>query len=340
MFLLTPSMASRFARIALGHVRREFPHSGNLRMNSAADLALPHQSHPVFYGSYDWHSCVHSYWLLARLMRTCPDLPEATAIAALFDQQLTAEKVAGELAYFMLPGRQGFERPYGWAWLLKLTHELGLLQTAAGARWKASLQPLAGELAGRFVLYLPKLGRPIRSGSHSNTAFALTLALEYANQAADAALQQAIHERGLVYFQADRDCRPWEPGGEDFLSPTWQQALLMQKLLPEAAFRQWFSAFLPQLAAGQPECLLQPATPADRSDGRLAHLDGLNLSRAWCMRSLAADMPVADMPVADARRALLERAAQAHLQAGLAHLQDDYMGEHWLATFALLALAD
>ncbi|WP_201765094.1 DUF2891 domain-containing protein [Halopseudomonas pelagia] len=328
-------MASRFARIALGHVRREFPHSGNLRLNSAADLALPHQHHPIFYGSYDWHSCVHSYWLLARLLRTCPDLPEAPAIVALFDQQLTDDKVAGEMAYFMAPGRQGFERPYGWAWLLKLAHELSLFSAATGAPWRVRLQPLVNEIAGRLVAYLPKLGRPIRSGSHSNTAFALTLALEYAHQAADAALQQTIHERALGYFQDDRDCHPWEPGGEDFLSPSWQQALLMRQLLTGVVFQQWFSAFLPNLAAGQPDCLLQPASPADRSDGRLAHLDGLNLSRAWCMRSLAAALPVAD-----ARRQLLERAAQAHLQAGLAHLQDDYMGEHWLATFALLALAD
>ncbi|MFO7705886.1 MAG: DUF2891 domain-containing protein [Halopseudomonas sp.] len=335
MVILTTPLASRFARIALGHVRREFPHSGNLRINSAADLALPHQQHPIFYGSYDWHSCVHSYWLLARLLRAFPELPEAPAIVALFNQQLSADKVAGELAYFRVPGRQGFERPYGWAWLFKLAHELGLLPTDTGGRWRGDLQPLVDELAGRLGGYLPKLGFAVRSGSHANTAFALTLALEYARHAADHRLQQVIEQRARHYFLADQDCRPWEPGGEDFLSPSWQEALLMQQLLPSQEFQCWFSAFLPDLAAGQPHCLLQPVTSMDRRDGRLAHLDGLNLSRAWCMRLLSAGLAATD-----ASKVLLERAASAHLQAGLAHLQDDYMGEHWLATFALLALAD
>lgn len=333
--MLTADQASSFARIALGHVRREFPHSGNLRLNSPADLALPHQQHPIFYGSYDWHSCVHSYWLLTHLLRSYPHLPEAPAIAQLFDEQLTAEKAAGELAYFMLTGRQGFERPYGWAWLLKLMHELALLPAAAGAHWRSNLEPLAAEIAGRMARYLPKLGFAIRSGSHANTAFALTLALDYARQAGDSALEELIEDRARHYFLPDQDCRPWEPGGEDFLSPSWQQALLMQRVLPSADFAGWFSRFLPELATGLPLCLLQPVGTVDRSDGRLAHLDGLNLSRAWCMRQLAKGMPASD-----ARKGLLESVASAHLQAGLAHLQDDYMGEHWLATFALLALAD
>lgn len=335
MLILTADSASHFAQIALGHVRREYPHSGNLRLNSPGDLALPHQQHPIFYGSYDWHSCVHSYWLLTHLLRIHPELPEAEAITELFNEQLTADKVVGELEYFMLPGRQGFERPYGWAWLLKLAHELALLSAGAGERWRRNLEPLAEELAGRFTCYLPKLAFPIRSGSHSNTAFALTLALDYAHQAGDQALQQVICARARRYFIDDQDCRPWEPGGEDFLSPSWQQALLMQRVLPGADFGVWFSRFLPDLAAGQPSCLLSPVGVTDRSDGRLAHLDGLNLSRAWCMRRLSAELPAAD-----ARKKLLESVASAHLQAGLAHLQDDYMGEHWLTTFALLALAD
>lgn len=335
MGILTPPLASRFARIALGHVRREFPHSGNLRMNSPADLALPHQQHPIFYGSYDWHSCVHSYWLLTRLLRTFPDVPEVAAIIELFNQQLSADKVAGELAYFRAAGRQGFERPYGWAWLLKLAHELALLPADTGGRWRADLQPLVDEIAGRMSGYLPKLGFAVRTGSHANTAFALTLALAYARHAADRGLQQVIKQRARHYFIADQNCRPWEPGGEDFLSPSWQEALLMQQLLPNQEFQCWFFAFLPDLVTGQPQCLLHPVGATDRSDGRLAHLDGLNLSRAWCMRLLSAGLAASD-----ARKGLLENAARAHLQAGLAHLQDDYMGEHWLATFALLALTD
>lgn len=329
---ITPILGSRLARIALGHVRREFPHSENIRLNSAADLAMPRENHPIFYGSYDWHSCVHSYWLLARLLRAHPALPERQAIIELFDVQLTAAKVAGELAYFLLPGRQGFERPYGWAWLLKLSHELAEVQQSLERDWSVALAPLAEEIAGRFVGYLPKLHYPIRSGNHANTAFALTLALDYAQQADDQVLRDMIVERAQHYFLADSAYPAWEPGGEDFLSPGWQEALLMQRVLPTQAFATWFSAFLPTLALGQPLHLLQPAGVSDRSDGRLAHLDGLNLSRAWCLRSLGRSLPDTDP-----RRVILNQAAQVHQRAGMAHLQDDYMGEHWLATFALLA---
>jgi len=315
------------ARIALGHVTREYPHIESMRLQSAADLLPPSQLHPVFFGSYDWHSCVHSYWLLARIQRLQPELAESTAIRQLFDQQLVSAKLAQERAFFQRPGNGNFERPYGWAWLLKLQTELN----DSGATAAAALQPLASDLAQRFCDYLPRLSAPIRSGAHNNTAFALLLALDYAETCAHQPLREQLTSSARAFYLQDQDCQAWEPGGEDFLSPALQEAALMQRLLPANEFSNWFSAFLPRLTQGQPASLLTPVHSRDRSDGKLAHLDGLNLSRAWCLQALAAAQPTA-------LRERLLASADAHLQVSLPHIDGDYMGEHWLATFALLAL--
>ncbi len=331
--LLDSASFSLLAQITLGHVRREYPHSESMRFNGPADLVAPSILHPVFYGSYDWHSCVHSYWLLTQALARKPALPEADLIAELFDAQLTADKVAGEIEYFQAPGRGGFERPYGWAWLLKLSSALAELKDPRANAWTAALRPLANVIAERFMVYLPKLSFPIRSGAHNNTAFALYLALDYARAAGDQPLESHITDRAWAFYGEDRNCQAWEPGGEDFLSPTWQEALLMQRVLPSGEFGQWFKAFLPGLEQGQPGILLEPVGVTERTDGRLAHLDGLNLSRAWCLRVLGKSLGETDL-----RRSLLLDSAQRHLQAGRAHLQDDYMGEHWLSTFLLLAL--
>ncbi|MEH6565809.1 MAG: DUF2891 domain-containing protein [Halopseudomonas sp.] len=327
--MLEPTQLAALARVALGHVQREYPHIAPMRLASAADLQPPSRLHPVFYGSYDWHSCVHSYWLLARIRHLAPALPEAQAINDLFDQQLTSAKLEQERTFFLQPGKRNFERPYGWAWLLKLQAELA----GANTRWAEALQPLATELAQGMTEYLPRLSAPIRSGAHNNTAFALLLAMDYAEACADHALAAQIHTSACDFYLHDRSCQAWEPGGEDFLSPALQEAALMQRLLSVKEFDSWFSGFLPRLAEGEPATLLTPAHSRDRSDGKLAHLDGLNLSRAWCLRALAKDQPLA------LRQRLLS-AAQAHLQVSLPHIQGDYMGEHWLATFALLALQE
>jgi len=326
--MLTAAELGALARIALGHVEREYPHIEPLRLQSAADLLPPSQLHPIFYGSYDWHSCVHSYWLLARIRRLQPALPEVVQIDALFDRHLTPAKVAQECAFFQRQGNGSFERPYGWAWLLKLQAEL----SAAGLPWASTLQPLARELASRLCAYLPRLSAPIRSGAHTNTAFALLLAMDYAEACDDRALLTQIHASAAEFYLPDRACQAWEPGGEDFLSPALQEAALLQRLLPAADFNHWFTGFLPKLAQGEPANLLTPVHSRDRSDGKLAHLDGLNLSRAWCLQALAAGQP-------DATAARLMASAEAHLQVSLPHLSGDYMGEHWLATFALLALS-
>ncbi len=316
---LTPDLASHFARIALGHVEREYPNGISHVLAGPQDALTPRALHPVFYGSFDWHSCVHGYWLLARLLRVAPGLSEAAAIQALFARRITPEAVAGELAYFGRPTARGFERPYGWAWLLKLASEL----PASAA---TTLRPLTDAMVARFTDFLPRLTYPIRTGTHFNTAFALVLALD----AADPALTALIQRRATDWFGADRDCPAWEPGGDDFLSSALTEALCMSRVLPAAAFRNWLDMFLPRLRLRQPTSLFQPATVSDRSDGKIAHLDGTNLSRAWCLRHLAATVP-------DLADTLLP-SAEAHIAASLPHVAGDYMGEHWLATFALLAL--
>lgn len=335
---MIPDLASRFARIALGHVTREYPNKLDHVLDGPGDAATPRALHPVFYGSFDWHSCVHGYWLLARLHRTQPDLPEAAAIRALFTEHLTPGKVAAECAYLDRPSARGFERPYGWAWLLKLAAELALCEDGPARAWSSALAPLARAFAERFQAFLPKATYPIRAGTHANTAFAVALALDYAVLCDDPALDRLLRETALRWYAGDRDCPAWEPGGDDFLSPALMEAECMRRVLPAAdrapmSFAGWLDRFLPRLAHREPATLFRPAEVSDRSDGKIAHLDGLNLSRAWCWRSL-----LAALPAQDPRRAPVTEAAERHLAASLPYVAADYMGEHWLATFATLAL--
>lgn len=323
---LTPETAGRFASIALGHVTREYPHKLDHVMEGPEDVLGPRALHPIFFGSFDWHSCVHGYWLLLRTLRLHPDMPVSVRIRTLADEMFAPEKVAGELAYLDRAYTGGFERPYGWGWLLMLHAEAQRHEAA----WADDLAPLAQAFADRFRTYLPKLAYPVRSGAHYNTAFALILAREWA-AANDPALAGLIAERAAAYYGGDRACPGWEPGGEDFLSPALTEALLMKRVLPRGDFARWFSLFLPGLAAGEPKSLFAPALASDRSDGKIAHLDGVNLSRAWCWRGLADALP-------EEFAALVRETADRHLEASLPHVAGDYMGEHWLATFALLAL--
>jgi hypothetical protein len=267
---------------------------------------------------------VHGYWLLARLLRRDPSLPEADAIAALFDRRLTPERVAGECETVSRPSARGFERPYGWAWLLKLAAELD------GTRWADPLRPLAAIFARRFWEFLPIAPYAVRVGTHFNTAFALLMAADHA----DAELLALLADTAERWYGADADCPAWgEPSADDFLSPALIEAACMRRLMPSSRFLPWFDRFLPRLAAGQPATLFMPAAPTDRADGKLAHLDGLNLSRAWCFRTLEAALPDADPRVG-----VMRAAAERHLAASLPHVAGEYMGEHWLASFALLAL--
>jgi hypothetical protein len=328
-FRLTPQLASSFARIALGHVTREYPNKLDHVLEGAADAQGPRALHPIFYGSFDWHSCVHGYWLLASLLRREPGIPEAGAIRALFDDSFTAQKVAAECAYLARPASRGFERPYGWGWLLKLQAEL----IAHDAPWAATHRPHAEVFVQRFRDFLPKAHYPIRTGVHSSTAFALALAQDYALATGDGALSTLFTETCRGWYLGDRDAQAWEPSGDEFLSATLMEAECLRRLLPAAEFGPWFRAFLPRAAQRQPATLFTPAVVTDRSDGKIAHLDGLNFSRAWCWRAIAATLPPGD-PLA----AVAEDAAREHMAASLPHVAGDYMGEHWLASFALLAL--
>jgi hypothetical protein len=327
---LTAETASRFTRIALGHVEQEYPNKLDHVMAGPQDVQGPRALHPVFYGSFDWHSNVHAYWMLARLRHRFPGLAEAEMVAALFDRHFTEAKVGVEVAYALR--HPGFERPYGWAWVLMLAAELARDTTAEGRRWSACLTPLAQAFAGHFRSFLPKASYPLRVGTHTNTAFAIALALDYA-AAHDAALGEILRDKARLWYGADAGCQAWEPGGDEFLSPALIEAECMRRVLPGAEFFLWFDRFLPDLGAGEPATLFTPATVSDRSDGKIGHLDGLNLSRAWCWRQLATALPPDDP-----RRARALAAADAHLAASLPAVAGEYMGEHWLASFAVMAI--
>ena len=308
--MLTEALAATLARVALANVQREYPRRTDQLLGSAADLTLPKALHPAFYGSYDWHSAVHMHWLLARVLRLFPVLE--AEVAPVLDRHLSAKNVRAELAFFHRPGARTFERPYGWAWLLELEAELLRL----GRAW--SVAPLAGELSSRMRDYLAGSPYPVRAGAHGNTAFACILALDYAKAAGDAKLEDEIARTALRLYGNDAAAPVhYEPSADDFLSPTLVEALLMREV---GAREGWLRRFLPEDLGP----LAQPPRVADHADAKQSHLDGLCLSRAWCFARLG-----------------YEDLFQAHLSAGMPHVVGgDYVGEHWLASFALLALSE
>jgi hypothetical protein len=333
---LTPAIASKFANLALDHLTREYPNKLTHSLEGPQDVQGPRALHPIFYGSYDWHSCVHGYWLILHLLERFPELPEAARIVAVVDEHFTEANVAGERAYLDLPQNRGFERPYGWGWLLALSAQIDALKLRKhphAAHWSETFAPLTEAFVERFEEFLPKATYPLRVGTHFNMAFALALTLDFARQTSHESLTALVVETARRWYLDDVACQAWEPAGDEFLSPSLMEAELMRRVLPGAQFATWFDAFLPELAAQRPATLFEPVTVTDRSDGKIAHLDGLNLSRAWCQRSIARALPAGD-----ARRTLLNEAAQRHLDSALGHVAGDYMGEHWLATFATLAL--
>jgi hypothetical protein len=331
--MIEQPLASKFASLALAHVRREYPNKLDHVMNGPDDVRSPRELHPIFFGSFDWHSNVHGYWLLATLTRLVPDLPERAQIRALFDEQLTTEKVAAEVAYLRQPSRGTFERPYGWAWLLMVQAELDRHESVEARRWATTFRPLATEFANRFKEFLPKATYPIRVGTHFNTAFAIALSTEYAEVARDDELASLLRDSALRWYGNDVDCQAWEPSGDDFLSSALIEAECMRRVLPGDEWRVWFDRFLPRVGQREPRTLFMPAKVSDRSDGKIGHLDGLNLTRAWCWRR-AASM----WESGDPRRTIAHATADEHVAVSLPHVAGDYAGEHWLATFALLAM--
>lgn len=332
---LTGELAEQCARLALHCIGREYPYNPGHVITGPEDVATPRGLHPAFYGCFDWHSAVHGHWLLVHLLRRFPALALADEMRAALAANLTAENLLAEAAYFAAPVRRSFERTYGWAWLLKLAEELHGWDDPDGRRWAAALAPLEQIIVERYLDFLPRQTYPIRSGVHPNTAFGLAFAWDYATAVSHTTLAGLIERRSLDYFAADAGCpADWEPGGSDFLSPCLVEADLLRRILPPAAFAAWLGRFLPGLATGEPARLLTPAIVSDRSDGQLVHLDGLNLSRAWCLWNIAAALPLEDE-----RRPVLTAAASRHAAAGLTGLASgDYMGEHWLATFAVYML--
>lgn len=335
-FQLTQAQASHFAKLALKCVAREYPNKPEHVLNNGGDVQSPKGLHPAFYGCYDWHSSVHGHWMLVRLLRIFPELPEARDIRKALGNNLKASNISEEVVYVNGKNRQSFERTYGWAWLLKLGEELSLSTDGDARIWLQNLQPLIDVFISRYLLFLPKQNYPIRTGVHPNTAFGLAFAFDYAQTTGNTKLAALIAERSRTYFAHDISYPAgWEPGGEDFFSPALMEADLMRRVLKPAEFRRWFYRFLPQLAAGGPKALLTPAVVTDRTDPKLVHLDGLNLSRAWCMRSVASALPANDR----ARR-VLASSARRHTTAALAHVASgDYAGEHWLASFAVYLLS-
>lgn len=334
--VLTAGEASHFAALALTCVRREYPNKMDHVMNTPADVESPRALHPAFYGCFDWHSSVHGHWMLVRLLRLFPDLKESGEVRAALEENLSAKNLKAEAAYFSRPLSQSFERTYGWAWALKLAEELHEWDDPDARRWYSNLQPLADAIIARLGVFLPKQTYPIRTGVHPNTAFALGFTLDYARTVGNRNLAVLLKQRSRDYYAKDAAYpAAWEPGGEDFLSPALEEADLMRRVLSAVAFSAWFHRFLPGVEGTGQSRLLEPAIVADRSDPKLVHLDGLNLSRAWCMRGIADAL----LPGDRARPVLLAAAAR-HVAAALPHVASgDYMGEHWLATFAVYLLS-
>ena len=323
--------ANRLAALPLKCILNPFPYKPGTIITGEKDLVLPQVHHPAFYGCFDWHSAVHGHWVLVYLLKHFPDLENQTNIRASLAQNLTAENIEQEIAYFSLSKQtKNFERAYGWAWLLKLTEECLTWDDEQGQTWFKNLKPLADLLVSKYLEYLPKLTYPIRVGTHGNTAFGMTFAYDYAQTIQHEELVNLICQRAKDYFLADQHCpATWEPSGYDFFSPCLEEAELMQRVLSPSEFKEWFSNFLPDLLKiNNP--VFKPATVSDRSDGHLVHLDGLNFSRAWCLYPIARQHP---------EWSHLRDLADEHLAFALPNLVDgDYAGEHWLATFALYAL--
>ncbi|MCI0572745.1 MAG: DUF2891 domain-containing protein [Myxococcaceae bacterium] len=329
---LSASTAERFASLALACVHREYPNKVAHVLKRDGDARPPRQLTPAFYGCYDWHSAVHGHWLLARLARTFPDAPWAPKARAALARSLTPAHIARETQYLRGEGRASFERPYGLAWLLQLATELHAWDDPQARRWAKALEPLEREVAVRLQQWLPKLSHPVRTGEHSQSAFALGLVLDWARARGETEMAQLVLARARAYYGGDAACPlGYEPGGEDFLSPCLAEADLMRRVLAPEEYGPWLARFLPADGDGAKDTWLAPAVATDRTDGKLAHLDGLNLSRAWMLEGI-----LHGLPEGDARRAHFARAAAAHARAGLASVTGEhYEGGHWLGSFAV-----
>ena len=327
----TLSLSDRFARLALDCVHREYPNKISHVMQSDDDARAPHELTPAFYGCFDWHSSVHGHWLLVRTLNTAPESTLEDEIRTKLAQSFTAQNIEGELAYYQREDRASFERPYGIAWFLQLIAELEESSDPQLSEWRETLRPLEAEIVANTMDWLPKLSYPIRLGTHNQTAFAFGLILDYARTVGDEVLEETLIDKIRSFHLEDVNCPiGYEPSGEDFLSPCLMEADLMRRILQPQEFAAWLSGFLPDLPEDGSADWLAPGIVLDPSDGKLVHLDGVNLSRAWALEGMAAGLPEGDP-----RRAGLVAAAEVHKKAGIAAVSDEhYSGSHWLASFA------
>ena len=321
--------AARFARLALDCIHKEYPNKIAHSLNSDADVKPPHELTPAFYGCYDWHSCVHGHWLLVRLIRMFPQAPFAPEARGALAQSLTPANITQEVKYLNAPGRTSFERPYGLAWLLQLAAELKEYSGPESRAWSAALAPLAQAVTVRISAWLPKLPHPIRAGEHNNTAFAMGLMLDYARIAGNVEFGRLVESRAKDYYLKDKNCPlAYEPSGEDFLSPCLAEADVMRRILPEVEFARWLTDFLPRVE-------LEPTRVTDITDGKLYHLAGLNLSRAWMLAGIASKLPITD-----ARRKSFTALAEKLKVIGLEGIRSEhYEGGHWLGSFAVYLIS-
>ncbi len=328
---LTKEQAEDLAELPLTCIDQEYPNKLNQVIAGDQDLRSPESLHPAFFGCFDWHSSVHGHWSLVRLLRTFTEISQRDQIIEGLQNHLTEENIEGELAYFDHPQSQGFERMYGWAWLLKLSEELHRWDDPVGRELEMSLQPLTDLIVSKVEKFLPKLHYPIRVGTHTNTAFALCMVYDYADAVGNSSLKDLVTKRSKEYYANDSDCPLiWEPSGYDFLSPCLEEADLMRRVLPKKEFKAWLTKFLPNLVKS--EFQLQPGIVSDREDGHLVHLDGLNYSRAWCLKGLSRDYP---------EYGYLNAIVNQHIEHSLPDLTDgNYEGGHWLVSFALMSLTD
>ena len=329
---LDAAAATHLARLALDCVHREYPNKVAHVMQDDTDIKPPRELTPAFYGCYDWHSAVHGHWLLARVAELFPAEPVASEARADLERSLTDANIAVELAYMRREGRESFERPYGLAWLLQLAAELRAWRDPQAQRWATTLAPLEAEAASRLKLWLPKLKYPIRIGEHAQTAFAFSLAWDWARMTGDAEMQQLLLAKAREFYLRDRACPlAYEPSGQDFLSPCLAEADFMRRVLGQDTFDRWLSSFLRKIPRSGSTQWLRPAEITDRTDPKLAHLDGLNLSRAWMLEGIALGLPPGDRRI----KALLATAREHRDAAWSAVTTGHYEGSHWLGTFAL-----
>ena len=329
---LDPSAAARFAGLALSCLHREYPNKIAHVMESDADALPPHVLTPAFYGCFDWHSDVHGHWLLVRLARLYPEAPFASQARAELARSLTSQNIAGEVSYLKRDDRASFERPYGLAWLLQLSSELRQWNDPQAKQWSAALLPLETEAAVHLKSWLPKLHYPIRIGEHDQTAFSFGLVWDWAGVTGDAEMRRLLADAAGRFYQDDHNCPlNYEPSGQDFLSPCLAEADFMRRVLDKQAFREWLSGFLPGIPLNPVTQWLQPGVVTDRADPKLAHIDGLNLSRAWMLEGIAHGVGPDDR-----RSSALLAAANNHREAALpAVTGEHYEGGHWLGTFAV-----